>query len=121
MIIGLPEPHVREALLRALRAHLVLEDRKDDDVPALAPVRLRLAQHAFLLEPVATERVDAQDIVGVGLGLDAPDLEGVHRPRERQARRVDAPARAYRPWVDDPDLQEREAIDRLDVEEPDEP
>src|SRR5437870_12067689 len=59
MIIGFPEPHVREALLRALRAHLVLEDRKDDDVPALAPVRLRLAQHAFLLEPVATERVDA--------------------------------------------------------------
>src|SRR6266446_4288409 len=81
MIIGFPEPHVREALLRALRAHLVLEDRKDDDVPALAPVRLRLAQHAFLLEPVATERVDAQDIVGVNLGLDAPDLEGVHRPR----------------------------------------
>src|SRR2546422_2862384 len=93
-IIGLPEPHVREALLRSLRAHLVLEDRKDDDVPALAPVRLRLAQHAFLLEPVATERVDAQDIVGVHLGLDAPDLEGVHRPRQRKARRLDAPARA---------------------------
>src|SRR5205814_4177735 len=117
-IIGPPEAHVREALLRALGAHLVLEDREDEDVPALAPVRLRLAQHALLLEPVAPQRVDAEDVVGVHLGLDAMDLEGVHRPCQRQARGLDAPARPNGPRVDDPGLQEREALGQVDVEEP---
>ena len=73
-----------------------------------------------MLEPVAPERVDAEDVVGVDLGLHATDLEDVHRPRERQARGLDAPARAQRAGVDDPGLQECEALDQVDVEEPDE-
>src|SRR3989338_3049049 len=53
--IGRPEAHVREPLARALRAHLAIEDREDQDVPALAVIGPRLAQAALQPEAVAAQ------------------------------------------------------------------
>src|SRR5919198_2499694 len=49
---------------------LVPENPEDEHVPVTASVEPGLAEHAFLLEAVATEGVDAEDVVLVHLGLD---------------------------------------------------
>src|SRR5947208_14700998 len=55
----LPEPNVREPLPDSLGAHLVLQDRGDEDVQAFAFVRLHIAQHSRLLVPVTSTLFDA--------------------------------------------------------------
>src|SRR5712692_1557384 len=113
--IGWPQAHRREAVPRPLHAHLGLEDREDEHVPAPTVVAAGLAEHTLEIEAVPPERVDAQHVVGVDLRLHAMHFQRVHRVRQSQARRLDPPTLAERARVTERGLDEREALHQMNA------
>src|SRR3990172_3481687 len=112
-----PEPHVGEVLLLSLLDHLLLEDREDQDVPALAVVAARAAEDALLSEAVPLERVDAEKVVGVHLRLHASQAERVHGEGQKEARGLDPPAFPEGAEVRHGRLEEGELLEEGDVVE----
>src|SRR5436190_10464134 len=63
-----PQPHAGKAVVHERRPDVRHDDGEDEDVPPAAVVRARLTEPTFLREAVALQRVDAEHVVGEGLG-----------------------------------------------------
>src|SRR5437667_5287205 len=92
------------AIAAALLLDLVLEDPEDHDVPVPAVAQRRLAQRPFVREAVAPQRVDAQGVVLVRLGLQSPQAESVDAIVAHEAAGLHAEAPPGGPGIADDGL-----------------
>src|SRR5206468_8141718 len=104
-------------VLASLLFDLVSQDPEDHDVPVAAIAQRSLAQGAFVREAVAPQRIDAQDVVLVGLGLQPPQGERVDAIVAHEAARLHAVAAAGRAEVAHDGFDGGVAFGLVDVEE----
>src|SRR5574341_70378 len=114
--LGVGEREIGLVLL-ALFVDLVLEDAEDEDVPEPAILVTGLAEDALLLEPVAPQRVRAQAVVLVDLGLDAPEPEYIDSIIRDEFARLHAKSAPDGLLVGQHHLEEAVAFQEVDVEQ----
>src|SRR3990172_406527 len=103
-----------------LAAHfvdLLFEDPEHEDVPEPAVLVAGFAEDALRLEPVAPQRVCAQAVVLVHLGLDAPEPEHIDSIVRDELARLHAKSAPDRLGVGQHHLEEAVPLQKVDVEQ----